>query len=76
LYVTNAINNVEQVVGATYDRGMNAASMHSSSPPYVDPGGRNLISRIGMVMLLAGIAVVLRKRYLGLTFRPHDSMQP
>ncbi|MET3105380.1 putative HAF family extracellular repeat protein [Oxalobacteraceae bacterium GrIS 1.18] len=66
LYLTNAINDAEQVIGATYDRGMIAASMLSSSAPYVDQGWSNLYYRILLAILFAIAAVVLRKRYRGL----------
>ncbi len=69
LYLTNAINNVEEVVGATYDRGFIAAFANSAAPPYRDPGGTNLLSRMVLVMVMAGVAVVLRKRYKGIHLR-------
>lgn len=67
LYKTNAINNVEQVVGATYDRGLIAAEMFSGSPPYKDRGGSNLVMRMITVFGLACAAVILRRRYRGIS---------
>jgi probable HAF family extracellular repeat protein len=66
LYLTNAINNAEQVIGATYDRGLDAATMLSSAAPYVDRGGSNLFSRIMLVLIIAGTAVIWRRRYKGI----------
>lgn len=66
LYLTNAINNAEQVIGATYDHGLTAAIMPSSAAPFVDRGGSNLLSLILSVMALAGAAIIYRKRYRGI----------
>ncbi|MES2070162.1 MAG: HAF repeat-containing protein [Pseudomonadota bacterium] len=68
LYLTNAINNAEQVIGATYDRGLNAATMQSNAVPFVDRGGSKIGSFNLMMLLLAGTAVIFRKRFRGLLF--------
>lgn len=66
LYLTNAINDAEQVIGATYDHGLEAATMLSSSVPYVNRGGAKLASLIALAVASAAAAVLLRKRYRGL----------
>jgi probable HAF family extracellular repeat protein len=67
LYLTNAINNSEQVVGATLDRsGYDAATMISSTVPFVDHGGLNLLSLILIAITAAIAAVIIRKRYRGI----------
>jgi len=68
LYLTNAINDAEQVIGATYDHGLDAAAMLSSTVPYVDHGGANLASLVALVLATAGASVIYRKRYRGLLF--------
>lgn len=75
LYLTNGINNVEQVIGATYDRGMIAATMLSSAAPYVDRGGSNLFSRIVFVVLVAGAAVIYRRRYKGILLAGYTGLR-
>jgi probable HAF family extracellular repeat protein len=68
LYMTNAINNSEQVVGATLDRsGYDAATMISSAVPFVDRGGLNLFTLCGIVIALAMVAIIIRKRYRGIS---------
>ncbi|PRC94679.1 HAF repeat-containing protein [Solimicrobium silvestre] len=66
LFLTNAINDTEQVVGATYDHGLNAATMLSNTAPFVDHGHVKFINQIVLVLLLAGAAVIYRKRYRGI----------
>jgi probable HAF family extracellular repeat protein len=66
LYVMNAINDAEQVIGATYSLGLHAATMDSSAAPIFDHGGTDLLSLIAMVLLSAGAVVVYRKRYRGI----------
>ncbi|MCH8619513.1 HAF repeat-containing protein [Undibacterium sp. TS12] len=73
LYLTNAINNQELVIGATYDRGLNAATMHSNTAPFVDLGGTRILSFNMVMMLLAGIGVIFRKRFKGLLFDGYAS---
>jgi len=68
LYLTNAINDAEQVIGATYDHGLDAAAMLSSTVPFVDRGGANLASLITLALVTAGLSVMFRKRYRGLLF--------
>ncbi|MFZ6873883.1 HAF repeat-containing protein [Undibacterium sp. Di27W] len=68
LYLTNAINNTGQVIGASYDRGLNAATMPSNAIPFVDVGGdKILFFNVLTVLLAAGIAI-FRKRLKGLFF--------
>ncbi len=68
LYLTNAINDAEQVIGATYDHGLDAAAMLSSTVPFIDRGGANLVSLIALALVTAGLSVMFRKRYRGLLF--------
>ena len=68
LYLTNAINNQEQVIGATYDRGLNAATMRSNAVPFVDLGGTKIFGFNLFVLLVAATAVIFRKRFKGLLF--------
>jgi probable HAF family extracellular repeat protein len=75
LYLANAINNTEQVIGATYDRGLRAATMQSNAAPYVDRGGFSLFSRMILVMVLAALAVVLRGRYQGIVLNGYAQFQ-
>ncbi|GGC64636.1 DUF3466 family protein [Undibacterium terreum] len=72
LYLTNAINNQEQVIGATYDRGLNAATMQSNAAPFVDLGGTKILGFNIVMLLLASIVVIYRKRFRGLLFRPNN----
>ncbi len=71
LYLTNAINDAEQVIGATYDRGLNAATMQSNAAPFVDLGGTKILSFNLIMVLLAGTVVIFRKRFRGLFFRTY-----
>ncbi|HXA47567.1 MAG TPA: HAF repeat-containing protein [Burkholderiaceae bacterium] len=66
LYLTNAINDKEQVIGATFSLSMNAATMSSSAAPLTDHGGVDLALRVATVLLLASAMVILRKRYRGI----------
>jgi probable HAF family extracellular repeat protein len=68
LYLTNAINDAEQVVGATYDsmEGLDAATMFSGTRPHVDPGGVKLAWLATLAILAAAAAVAWRKRYRGI----------
>lgn len=67
LYLTNAINNAEQVVGATLDNGgLDAAAMFSGTRPYVDQGGAKLAWLCFLCVFTALAAVVWRKRYRGM----------
>ncbi len=75
LYLTNSINDGEQVIGATYDRGLNAATMASSSLPFVDHGGSKLFDLIVLVLLLAGVAVIYHRRYRGILLNAYDDVQ-
>ncbi|AZP11228.1 HAF repeat-containing protein [Undibacterium parvum] len=68
LYLTNAINNAGQVIGASYDHGMNAATMPSDAPPFVDLGGRKIFGFNLIVVMLAAAIALFRKRLKGLFF--------
>jgi probable HAF family extracellular repeat protein len=68
LYLTNAINDSEQVIGATYDHGLRAATMISSTLPFHDLGGTKLITLMAIAITAAAAAVIYRKRYMGLLF--------
>jgi len=68
LFLTNAINNEGQIIGATYDRGMNAAAMHSNTVPFVDLGGTRIIGFNLVMIVLAAILVIFRKRWKGMFF--------
>lgn len=68
LYLTNAINNAGQVIGASYDRGLNAATMPSDAIPFVDLGGRKIFGFNLITVLLAASIAVFRKRLKGLFF--------
>jgi len=66
LHLTNAINDRELVIGATFGQRMDAATMLSNAIPIAEPGGMRkfLILSIGAVLLgAAGVAFSrLRKR--------------
>jgi len=66
--LTNAINDAEQVIGATFDHGLDAAAMLSSIVPYADRGDVNLAILVALVLAMAGASVIYRKRSLGLLF--------
>jgi probable HAF family extracellular repeat protein len=66
LYVMNAINDAEQVIGATYSLGLHAATMNSSAAPITDHGGKDLLGMIAMVLTLAAAVVIYRRRYRGI----------
>lgn len=68
LYLTNAINNGGQVIGASYDRGLNAATMPSNAVPFVDLGGNKILGFNVVMVLLALTIAIFRKRLKGLFF--------
>lgn len=68
LYLTNAINNVGQVIGASYDRGLNAATMPSNAVPFVDMGGDKILGFNIVTVLIAAAIAIFRKRIKGLFF--------
>jgi len=68
LYLTNAINNAGQVIGASYDRGLYAATMPSNAIPFVDLGGSKILGFNVLVVLLALGLAIFRKRLKGLFF--------
>ena len=61
LHLTNAINDGELLIGATYDLKMNAATMPSNAIPAVAKSGRKLFIYMGVVMFLAAFAVAYRR---------------
>ncbi|HEX8957629.1 MAG TPA: HAF repeat-containing protein [Burkholderiaceae bacterium] len=66
LYLTNAINDSEQVVGATFSsEGLDAAAMFSGTRPFVDQGGVKLAWLCILCVFGAAAAVIWRKRYRG-----------
>ena len=68
LYLTNAINDAGQVIGASYDHGLNAATMPSNAIPFVDLGGSKIIGFNIFVILMALLIAIYRKRLKGLFF--------
>ena len=68
LYLTNAINDGEQVIGASYDHGLNAATMPSNAVPFVDLGGSKILGFNIFVIMMALLIAVYRKRLKGLFF--------
>ncbi|MFZ6655732.1 HAF repeat-containing protein [Undibacterium sp. TJN19] len=76
LYLTNAINNAGQVIGASYDRGLNAATMPSNSLPFVDLGGTKILGFNILVVLLALTLAIFRKRLKGLFFESRLHFRP
>ncbi|MFZ6848572.1 HAF repeat-containing protein [Undibacterium sp. RuRC25W] len=69
LYLTNAINEAGQVIGASYDHGLNAATMPSNAIPFVDLGGNKILGFNIFVIAMALLAAVYRKRLKGLFFQ-------
>lgn len=65
LHLTNAINDRELVIGATYDHGMTAATMASNAAAVITRGGSELLSMIAAVLAVAGLAVLYRLRARG-----------
>lgn len=71
LHLTNAINDRELVIGATYDHGMTAATMGSSAPAVITRGGSELLTMIAAVLAMAGMAVLYRLRRSGAGIDSH-----
>ncbi|MES2126858.1 MAG: HAF repeat-containing protein [Pseudomonadota bacterium] len=69
LHLTNAINDEELVIGATYDRRMIAATMVSNAPPVRPRGGSEFLFMVALVLVLASATVIYRKRYRGIPLR-------
>jgi probable HAF family extracellular repeat protein len=61
LHLTNAINDGELMIGATYDLRMNAATMPSNAIPAVAKSGRKLFLFMGVAIFLAASAVAYRR---------------
>jgi len=67
LYVVNAINDDELVIGAQYTgKQFSAAVMKSSQPAVVTHGGQDLLSIIAAVLTIAATLVICRRRYRGI----------
>lgn len=67
LYVTNTINDAEQVIGATKGKRLQAAAMASNSRPLIAENGLAQLSAIiGTLVLMAAGLVLHRRRYRGL----------
>ena len=61
LHLTNAINDRELMIGATYHQRMVAATMPSSAIPAVSKDGRKIVYFIATVLLLAAAGVAYRQ---------------
>lgn len=67
LRLVNAINDREQVIGATGRSQFMAATMRSNAVPVVTHGGTDLMLLISLVVVLALVAMVIRQRYRGIS---------
>ncbi len=61
LHLTNAINDAELVIGATYNQRMQAATMQSSAVPVVARSASKVFVYFGLTLALAAAAVAYRK---------------
>ena len=61
LHLTNAINDGELMIGATYEKKMNAASMPSNAIAAIQKDGNKLFFLMGVVIVLAGASVAYRQ---------------
>ena len=61
LHLTNAINDSELVIGATYDLRMNAATMVSNAVPVVAKSPSVVFVYLGVMLLLAAAGVAYRR---------------
>lgn len=72
LYLVNAINNQELVIGArSVGNKFNAATMISSQPAVVTHGGQDLLGMMAVVLLAASGVVMYRRRYRGITLQTY-----
>ena len=62
LHLTNSINDREQVIGATYDRKLTAATMISDMKPVITRGGSELLTLIFCVVIIALSAALYHQR--------------
>ncbi|HEY0061792.1 MAG TPA: HAF repeat-containing protein [Telluria sp.] len=69
LHLANAINDEELVIGATYDKRMDAATMPSAAAPVVTTGGQELTALTFFVIGAGALGVALRRRFIGLRGR-------
>lgn len=68
LYLVNAINNQELVIGAKYaGKKFTASTMISSQPAVVTHGGQDLLAMIAVVLIATAGVVIYRRRYRGIT---------
>lgn len=63
LHLTNAINEKEVVVGATFDRRLDAAAMAATARPVVTRGGSELLTLIAAVLTFTGLAVFAARKW-------------
>jgi hypothetical protein len=67
LYLTNAINDKELVIGATYfSKRYAAATMHSNMAPVVPKGSQEFMFMMALVITTALGMVIYRRRYRGI----------
>jgi probable HAF family extracellular repeat protein len=72
LHLTNNINDAEQVIGATFDRKLIAATMMSDAVPVVARGGTDLMILIISILSAATLGVMgvfYHRRSLGIDIR-------
>jgi probable HAF family extracellular repeat protein len=67
LYLTNAINDKELVIGATYfSKRYAAATMNSNMTPVVPKGSQEFMFMMALVITAALGMVIYRRRYRGI----------
>ncbi len=69
LHLTNSINDAEQVIGATFDRKLIAATMKSDAVPVIARGGKDFVILITSVLglgVLGALAVFYHRRSRGI----------
>jgi probable HAF family extracellular repeat protein len=70
LHLVNRINDAGQVIGAIRGTRMEAAVLSASAMPQEPPGVmRPLMTALAGALLAAGIVIVWRRRYRGLSWR-------
>lgn len=65
LHLTNAINDRELVVGATFNRRMDAATMFSNAVPVVESGGMRKSMYLALISILVAAGCVWYRRGRG-----------
>jgi probable HAF family extracellular repeat protein len=74
LYLVNAINNQELVIGARYiGKKFTAATMISSQPAVVTHGAQDFLGAIVLVLTVATGVILYRRRYHGIALRTEIS---